>query len=434
MLDQFQKFLEDKEAPEMFITGVAGTGKTTSLKHLLEWCGDNTINAVVCAYTHKACGVLRDKLPNWVTIQTLHSFLVKRPTININATQVKHLEGNTQMGDPDRVRLVFIDEFSMVGERDYVDLKAMQYDGEGNLLTKIIFIGDPNQLPPVKDVIVVIPKEPYWVKLTQIHRQAGDNQLIENLLALNDYINGAKPEPLQEHENLIRRVDLIERYKECRTSKVLLAYTNEKVEALNAQVQGREIPEINDRLFSPTTRQFYLLEDIQAFSDEIIKINGEILEVNSKYRTLETLHEIDDIKFFRVINEDGVQSTRAVIFGHDQFNKYNQLLGKNAAYSNRLIEKVSNGESAKAWAFKNWSHPLAKKRKEAWKHYLAFKDCVVCMDFEHAMTVHKSQGSTYENVFLDTEDIGRCADHDFELYLKLMYVGISRASKNVYTN
>lgn len=62
------------------------------------------------------------------------------------------------MAEPERVKLLFIDEFSMVGEKDYVDLKAMQYHEEsGDLLTKIIFIGDPNQLPPVKDVEVIIP-------------------------------------------------------------------------------------------------------------------------------------------------------------------------------------------------------------------------------------------------------------------------------------
>lgn len=79
-------------------------------------------------------------------------------------------------------------------------------------------------------------------------------------------------------------------------------------------------------------------------------------------------------------------------------------------------------------------HPLAKKRKNAWKYYLSFKSCVICLDFAHAMTVHKSQGSTYDTVYLDTEDIGKCSNYDYELYLKLMYVGISRAAQKVYTN
>ena len=59
-LEVFKKFLSDKEAGEMFITGVAGTGKTTSLKELLEYCNENRVEAIACAYTHKACNVLRN--------------------------------------------------------------------------------------------------------------------------------------------------------------------------------------------------------------------------------------------------------------------------------------------------------------------------------------------------------------------------------------
>lgn len=86
------------------------------------------------------------------------------------------------------------------------------------------------------------------------------------------------------------------------------------------------------------------------------------------------------------------------------------------------------------WSKTNYKHELAKKRGDAWKKYLSFKDCVVCVDFPHALTVHKSQGSTYENVFLDMEDLGKCADKDYDLYLRLMYVAVSRASDKVYTN
>lgn len=434
MLDKFKDFLTDKEASELYITGVAGTGKTTSLKHIVDDCMENNLKVVTTAYTHKACGVLRDKLSKGSEIMTLHSFLRKRPTINTHATKVKNLESNTQMAAPDRFKVVFIDEFSMVGERDYADLKEMQYDEEGNLVTKIVWIGDPNQLPPVKDQIVVEPKEPWWIKLTTIHRQAEDNKLIDTLLQINDFINGAPITSIPEHENFIRGQDIVDLYTRCNKTKILLAYTNERVEELNAHIQGRKLPEINDRMFCPTIRQYGVLEGIEPFADSIVKINGELLEMGSKYKTLETLHELPDISFYYVANDEGIYTYRAVVFGHYQYKLVNEMLGKRAAETNRQIEKISNGEPAKSWAFKNWKHPFAKARKEAWRYYLAFKDCVVCMDFPHAMTVHKSQGSTYEYVFLDTEDIYKCAKMDFKLYLKLMYVGVSRASLKVFTN
>ena len=90
--------------------------------------------------------------------------------------------------------------------------------------------------------------------------------------------------------------------------------------------------------------------------------------------------------------------------------------------------------NAKEWADANRDHPMARARGKAWSHVMSFKDCVLCLDFVHAMTVHKSQGSTYENVYIDIQDLGRCADKDYTMYLKLLYVAVSRASHKVFTN
>ena len=54
--------------------------------------------------------------------------------------------------------------------------------------------------------------------------------------------------------------------------------------------------------------------------------------------------------------------------------------------------------------------------------------------FAHAMTIHKSQGSTYDTVYLDTEDLGMVANMDYIMYLRLLYVAVSRASNKVITN
>jgi hypothetical protein len=86
------------------------------------------------------------------------------------------------------------------------------------------------------------------------------------------------------------------------------------------------------------------------------------------------------------------------------------------------------------WASLNSHTKLARARAKAWRDYLTFKEYVICLDFPHAMTVHKSQGSTYNTVYLDSDDLYLCATRNFNLYLKLMYVAISRASNKVYTN
>lgn len=433
LLKTFTAFMDDPEESEMFITGVAGTGKTTSLKELIQYCLDNNISNVTAAYTHKACGVLRSKLPKEAKTVTLHSFLGKRPTVNDKATKIHQVDGNSQVGVPEVVRVLFIDEFSMVGEKDFMSLAEIKYDEDGELRTKIVYIGDPNQLPPVKDAKAVIPSKPYWVKLTTVHRQANDNPLIDTLLILNDYINGRTPEALKEHQSLIRGQDIVNLYKDCDTSKILLAYTNAQVELLNKQVQGREVPIVGDELFSPTTRHTYTLVESVKSTTGIVNINGKLIEMGSKYKTLETIHDIEGINFYTVEDYEGNEIPLAGVFGHDTFLQLQKSLAHKAVSLNKLITEKFNTD-AKEWSQANWSHELAKKRAKAWSQYLAFKDNVFCLDFKHAMTVHKSQGSTYENVFLDTKDMAKCADNDYQLYLKLLYVAISRASNKVYTN
>ena len=189
-LETFIKFREDNEAWEMFIEGQAGTGKTTSLYDLVQYCIDNNISYIVCAFTHDACKILRSKLPKDACISTLHSFLTKRPTLNEHATNISGIEVSKQVGKPELVQVMFCDELSNVGERDKLDIDTAQDpDYTGKPLMKVVYIGDPHQLPPVKDVPAVIPCGAYHIILTKIWRQAEDNPLIDTLSQLVRFIN-----------------------------------------------------------------------------------------------------------------------------------------------------------------------------------------------------------------------------------------------------
>ena len=46
-----------------------------------------------------------------------------------------------------------------------------------------------------------------------------------------------------------------------------------------------------------------------------------------------------------------------------------------------------------------------------------------------ASTVNKAQGSTYDTVYLDLNDIGKCQDRD--QVNRMLYVGVSRAKHKV---
>ncbi|PIR06652.1 MAG: hypothetical protein COV55_02760 [Candidatus Komeilibacteria bacterium CG11_big_fil_rev_8_21_14_0_20_36_20] len=433
--DMFFAFLESDE-PDMYITGVAGTGKTTSLKTLVKHCLEHNIQPIVSAFTHKACNVLRKKLPAKAVICTLHSYLTKRPTVNGNAVSRQHVESSTITGGAEKITLLFIDEFSMVGERDYVDIAALQYDEDGELVMKVVYIGDPNQLPPVKDMIAIVPKGPFWCKLTKIYRQSGDNELQETLLTLNDYINGEEAKALLPHETLIRDIDIVKEFKRDDREKVILAYTNKTVQKLNSEIEGKIEPILGDEVFSPTKREKYTIISIDTVTPYILMYDDKLLEVDSKHKTLETLHQMEGIKFYTLVNAKGEEEIRAVVFGHANYLEVQSYLANKAVFINNQIKAKYSVEAKELtkWAQINWQNPLAKSRNQAWKNYLSFKNCVICLDFVHAMTVHKSQGSTYEHVYIDTQDLAICAKKDYTMYLKLLYVAISRASHKVFTN
>ena len=428
MIDTFKEFMKDEKAWDMYITGRAGTGKTTDVAELIAYCLAADIDCVVTAYTHKACSILTTKMPEGTNIQTLHKFLKKCPTINNDATNKKYVQQNLKVGKSAKTRVLFIDEYSMIGEKDLMDIREEQ-DECG---MRVVWIGDPYQLPPVNDVQAIKPRGKYKVLLEEIKRQAKDNPLGEALEQLVSFIEGAKPEPLK---GLIRNRDIVQDYIFTEhDDKVILAYTNKRVEELNESIMGRMEPEPGDILFSPTTQHRYKFKAWEHSPSIVAMPFGDPIELGSKYKTLEYLISRGIVQFAVVEDDEGEESTFACLFGHYNYKTHLDNFIAEAAEANRAIEGSFVGYKAADWSKTNPTHPLAKRRAKAWRDFLSFNSSAICLDFAHAMTVHKSQGSTYADVFLDTDDIYIAANFSFEQYLKLMYVACSRASNKVVTN
>jgi hypothetical protein len=152
-----------------YLGGYAGTGKTTIAKAAAADCRGR---ALFAAFTGKAALVLKSK--GCPDAQTIHSLIYKVYEVededeagNVVRTQVRY--GLNPLSDVTTAGLVVIDECSMVDDRIGEDLLSFG--------TKLLVLGDPAQLPPVRGEGFFTRCTPDFM-LTEIHRQAADNPII----------------------------------------------------------------------------------------------------------------------------------------------------------------------------------------------------------------------------------------------------------------
>ena len=167
-LKLIMNWLKDKTPgnKRFVLGGYAGTGKTILAQHISR----QIPNTLFCAYTGKAASVLRDR--GCAGAGTIHSFLYKFEN-QINGKPHFRLchpweSAFTNAG------LVVVDEFSMVPESIIRDIE--------NLAKKVLYLGDPFQLPPVMGVCTLQPE----FLLTDVHRQALESPVLRAATAVRE--------------------------------------------------------------------------------------------------------------------------------------------------------------------------------------------------------------------------------------------------------
>lgn len=185
------KWVRDRRAPQIFrLFGFAGTGKTTLARHI---AADIDGNVVFGAFTGKASLVLKKK--GCANASTIHSLIYKPKQDEDTGLVEFHLNPDSPITT---AALVIIDEVSMVGEDLARDL--LSYG------VKVLVLGDPAQLPPVKGEGFFINAEPD-ILLTDIHRQAAENPIIRMSM---DVREGRQLQPGRYGDSLVVRRNTID--------------------------------------------------------------------------------------------------------------------------------------------------------------------------------------------------------------------------------
>jgi exodeoxyribonuclease-5 len=160
-LDDIRRWLKDPYRQVYTLFGFAGTGKTTLAKAIAELSGNNVLFG---AFTGKAAVVMQKN--GCIGAQTLHSMIYTVIQDDEDGT-VKFIVNSDS--DVRTASLVIVDEVSMVDNELGRDLLSFG--------RKVLVLGDPGQLPPVRGTGFFIDVEPDMM-LTDIRRQALDNPII----------------------------------------------------------------------------------------------------------------------------------------------------------------------------------------------------------------------------------------------------------------
>ena len=392
------------------LEGSAGTGKTLSIQTLVNELDPGSV--VLTAPTNKAVRVLKEKNGEEDGIlapcQTIHSLL---GLVLKSDSRIQRVEP-VREAEVAAYKVVVVDEGSMIGE----DLFGHIAEATAETGTKFIFMGDPLQLPPVKEEPSRIFSFPEKSILRKVERH--DNQILSLAMHLRDCIEqGTQPKLVTDRDenggvfcvdSRVFRKQLIkaflsDRYAERPEAIKCLAWTNAMVKGYNELVRAEVYPE-----------------------------HKEEFEVGERVTAAKPICDVrDPDSILMPTDEEGLITELSIVQNpiYKDFTCY-KLQIETESYG-VVPGYVIHPDSLKA--HQQMANTLAKKAKDregSWSAYHQFTksffhDIRLC----YALTTHKSQGSTYETTLVDTVNI--LQNPNREEALKCLYVACTRASKNL---
>jgi len=385
-----------------FISGGAGVGKTYFIskvaENILKHCipSKPLFNVQITATTNKAVAVIHAACQGQFNIQTVYSFLNLRVSENYSdgSTSCVPTGAFTVYGNI----LLIIDECSMVNKQ------LMEYiEKATNGTCKILFVGDKNQLAPVKETLSQIFRRGYSASyLTKPVRNAEQPALMALCEQVKKTVETGIFTPIVEVPGVIDIMDgrgvkdyLDAEYTAEDPSKRILAYTNDKVINYNNYV----------RQIRGYTRTFE---------------TGEIVSNNSscEFRPKVTFYAD---QMFEIVKTSA------------HFPRKDIVNGQEIMVIPLTVKDVNNGLT---YEFETFMHSEDRKQvlkyyanNKKWHKYFGIKNKFPDLRSVAASTVHKAQGSTYDSVVVDLADIGKCTQR--ETTARLQYVALSRPKKRV---
>jgi exodeoxyribonuclease-5 len=392
----FISFLIDPLEKEMLLTGFGGTGKSTIIREFIKiarqqcptlkiLCNiDDKTNIQLTSTTNKAAKVLADATGEEAT--TIHN-LIGLIVVNDFKT------GRTKLKKTDRTSVIK-DSIIVIDEMSMCNLDLLTTIREHTENCKILWVGDHYQLAPVfENECPVVKQVSNVATLSTIHRQ-GDNTGIITLANTFRETQDTKIFTPIIPDNITTFHCSGSRFKK----EIIRAFTKEMNED-SARVlawTNRRVHQYNDfiRESMGRTKSFEIGEKVLT--------NKPITNRNKIVMRTDTTASIDDI--YPGV-EEGIKGWKIYLSNNvEVFQPEDRI---------EVDNKIKQ---------------LAKNKD--WPNYFEAKEFFGDLRPIYASTCQKAQGSSYDEVFIDLDDIGRNRK-DTEI-ARLMYVAISRAREKVF--
>lgn len=419
------------------LQGAAGVGKTYLLSVLIKEL--NTKHKVrITAPTHKAVGVLKTKLKELkslnsnTTVSTIHSYLKLKLQNNLDNGLVELVENAFEKDKSKNVDLLIIDESSMISQQLYDYILKKLDNGE---VKYVLLSGDVFQLEPVDNTSEAMPVIDVHNKLVlnKVVRQAEGSEIIQQAQFLKQCIENDNYLPLNQlftqcQTDIISLQDprlFVNTYlQDSIEDKVILSFTNDSVNKYNTGIRKTikgDVPQfiIGDELvfneaYNPDNSDFpvYSNNDIITVGEAILEYH-EVYKIN--YWTIKACiqkEDIDEVNNSDKLDTITLSDNDIFVVDTGSLEYYNWYLQQLAGKA-----KVSNGLD----------------KKKLWAEYFELKNRYANVAYTYSCTIHKSQGSSYKEVFLNMKGLESASTYlSMEKIYRLLYVGITRTSGKCY--
>ena len=318
------------------ITGGPGTGKTTIIKTIIEMYKQEEKKVVLCAPTGRAAKRMSEATGE--EAKTLHRLLEIGKT---SSDELQNIDPNVEVATLD-ADVIIVDEVSMVDIFLMNYLLQAIYKG-----TKLVLVGDSNQLPSVgpgnvlKDIIQ--SERLTTITLNKIFRQAAKSKIILNSHKVNEGISIFSKDEQNENEELIEDFFFINETNKLKVLENVISLCTGRLErygnytfAQNIQVISptkkgelgtRELNKSLQQAINPESEE----KNERKYIDSVFREGDRIMQIKNNYDiywekrepTLEMGKGVFNGEYGTILNIDEVEKKVKIKFDDDKLVWYN---------------------------------------------------------------------------------------------------------------